>query len=80
MMTESYAETIRGNAKSPYEYPVLTAELVLSHFESSAAHEAGTVISNLPSNGKPYYGRQKSVSSARVSYLLLPASPVMASP
>lgn len=135
MMTESYAETIRGNADSPYDYPALTAGLVLSRFEPTAAHETGTVISNLPSDGegvtvsdvegfyprllctnpartyseildslaralcgvrlvavfmdadgqpfvhsrvqtadgKPYYGRQKGVSSARDSYLLLPA-------
>ena len=134
-MTESYAETIRGNEDSPYDYPVLTADLVLSHFESAAAHEEGTVFKNLPADGetvtvsdvegfyprllcsnpartyseildalaralggvrlvsvfrdgggqafvhsrvqtadgKPYYGRQKGVSSARDSYLMLPA-------
>ena len=135
MMTEPYTETIRGNADSPYDYPVLTAELVLRQFESAAAHETGTVIDNLPADGetvtvadvegfyprllcsntarsysemldalaralggvrlvsvfrdgdgepfvhsrvqtadgKPYYGRQKGVSSARGSYLLMPA-------
>ena len=52
MMTESYAETIRGNAGSPNDYPVLTAELALSRFESAAALESGTVISNLPSAGE----------------------------
>ena len=39
MMTEPYTETIRGNAGSPYDYPVLTADLVLCHFESAVAHE-----------------------------------------
>ena len=135
MMTESYAETVRVNTGSPYDYPVLTAELALSHFQSAAAHETGTVISNLPTDGetvtvsdvegfyprllcsntartyseildslaralggvrlvavfrdadgqpfvhsrvqtadgRPYYGRQKGVPSARDSYLLLPA-------
>ena len=52
MMTESYAETIRGNEDSPYDYPVLTADPVLSHFESAAAHEEGTVIDNLPADGE----------------------------
>ena len=52
MMTESYTETIRGNADSPYDYPVLTAELALSRFESAAAHETGVVISDLPSDGE----------------------------
>ena len=51
-MTESYTEIIGGNAGSPYDYPVLTAELVLSRFESAALHGAGTVISNLPSDGE----------------------------
>ncbi len=135
MMTESYTEIIGGSAGSPYDYPVLTADLVLSHFESAAAHETGTVINNLPcegetvtvtdvegfyprllcsnpartysemldslaralgcvrleavfrdgdgqpfvhsrvqtADGRPYYRRQKGVSSARGSYLLLPA-------
>ena len=135
MMTESYTEIIGGSAGSPYDYLVLTAELVLSRFESAAAHGAGTVISNLPSDGETvtvtdvdgfypklrssnpartyseildslarslggarleavfrdgygqpfvhsrvqtadgrrYYGRQKGVSSARNSYLLLTA-------
>ena len=135
MMTDTYAETIRGNAGSPYDYPVLTAELVLSRFESAAAHGAVTVISNLPcdgetvtvsdvegfyprllcsnpartyseildslasalggvrllavfrdgdrqlfvhsrvqtADGNPFYGRQKGVSTARNSYLLLSA-------
>ena len=50
MMTESYAETIRGNEDSPYDYPVLTADPVLSHFESTAAHEEGTVFKNLPAD------------------------------
>ena len=52
MMTEPYTETIRGNADSPYDYPVLTADLVLCHFESAVAHEAGTVIDNLPADGE----------------------------
>ena len=52
MMTEPYTETIRGNAGSPYDYPVLTAKLVLSQFESAVAHEAGTVIDNLPADGE----------------------------
>jgi len=135
MMTESYSETIRGSADSPYDYPALTARLVLGHFGSASSHETGTVISNLPTDGetvtvtdvegfyprlsssnpartyseildslarvlggvrlvavfrdadgqpfvhsriqtadgKPYYGRQKGVSSAKDSYLLLPA-------
>ena len=135
MMTESCAETVRANTGSPYDYPVLTARLVLSHFEPAAAHETGAVINNLSSDGetvtvtdvegfyprlsssnpartyseildtlaralggvrlvaafrdsdgqhfvhsrvqtaegKPCYGRQKGVSSAKDSYLLLPA-------
>ncbi len=134
-MTESCAETVRANTGSPYDYPVLTTGLILSRFEPAAAHETGTVISNLPTDGetgtvtdvegfyprllctnpartyseildslaraldgvrlvsvfrdadgqpfvhfrvqtadgRPYYARQKGVSSARDSYLLLPA-------
>ena len=125
----------RGQRRFALRLPVLTADLVLSHFESAAAHETGTVINNLPcegetvtvtdvegfyprllcsnpartysemldslaralgcvrleavfrdgdgqpfvhsrvqtADGRPYYRRQKGVSSARGSYLLLPA-------
>ena len=43
MMTEPYTETIRSNVDSPYDYPVLTADLVLCHFESAVAHEVSLV-------------------------------------
>ena len=134
-MTEPYTETITGNAFTPYDYPLLTAELVLNSIDTAIEHGSEAVIRNLPSTGEsvtitnvnefypklvcsnsrrtytelldalaeilggvrlqavfrdregkpfihsrvqtsdgvPYYGRQKGVSSGRDSYLYLPA-------
>ena len=52
MMTESYEETIRCKGGSPYDCPVLTAELVLGRFEPAAVLESRAVISNLPEDGE----------------------------
>ena len=48
MMTESFTETIRGNAESPYDYPPATAEYALSRIESATAREGAAVINDLP--------------------------------